>query len=205
MNIQTQDLWQVVENRRSVRQFTDQPVEKALIEKILQTGTRAPNAHNRQSWRFAVLTEKTDMVRMAEAMGQDYQQVLLDGGMTPDEVAERARMRVARLTGAPVVIVVCVDTSDLDGYSDENRDTGEYLMAVQSAALAGGHMLLAAQALGLAGVWLCGPLFAPEKVRASLNLPDTWRAQGMLLIGNANESPSFRERKPLDEVVRWVE
>ncbi len=203
MNNKT-EFWKVVEDRRSVRQFRTQPVEKTLIEKILQTGTRAPNAHNRQSWRFAVLTEQDDMVRMAEAMGVDFQQALRDGGMSPDEVTERARQRVARLTGAPVVVVLCVDTDDLDGYSDTNRDTGEYLMAVQSAALAGGHMLLAAQALGLAGAWLCGPLFAPERVQSALNLPASWRAQGMLLIGYADESPAFRERKPLEEVVQWI-
>ncbi|MEJ2758456.1 MAG: nitroreductase family protein [Anaerolineales bacterium] len=200
----SKNFWQVVERRRSVRQYADQKVEKTLVEKILQTGTRAPNAHNRQSWRFAVLTDKGDMVRMAEAMGQDYQRALLDSGMPPEEVTERAQKRVERLTGAPVVIVLCVDTNDLDGYTDENRDNGEYLMAVQSAALAGGHMLLAAQALGLAGAWLCGPLFAPDKVQRSLTLPESWQAQGMLLIGYADESPDFRERKPLEEVVRWV-
>jgi len=198
------NFWQVIEDRRSVRQFTGQPVEKALIEIVLRTGTRAPNAHNRQSWRFAVLTDKADMARMAEAMGQDYQQALLESGMPPDEVAVRAQKRVERLTGAPVVVVICVDTNDLDGYTDLNRDSGEYLMAVQSAALAGGHMLLAAQALGLAGAWLCGPLFAPDKVRSSLNLPASWRAQGMLLIGYADESPEFRGRKPLDEIIRWI-
>lgn len=198
------EFWQVVESRRSVRQFSAQPVEKALVEKVLETGTRAPNAHNRQSWRFAVLTKQADMRRMAEAMGQDYQQALRNAGLPEEEVQARAEKRVARLSGAPVVVVLCVDVSDLDGYTDEHRDSGEYLMAVQSAALAGGHMLLAAEALGLAGAWLCAPLFAPQRVQAALNLPESWRAQGMLLLGVAAESPDYRERKPLDEVVRWV-
>ncbi|MCB2178884.1 nitroreductase family protein [bacterium] len=200
----TPEFWQVVQSRRSVRQFTPQPVDKTLIEQVLETGTQAPNAHNRQSWRFAVLTEKADMVRMAEAMGADYRQALAASGMPAAEVEERARKRVERLSGAPVVVVLCVDTADLDGYSDAHRDSGEYLMAVQSAALGGGHMLLAAQALGLAGVWLCAPLFAPEKVRKALNLPETWRSQGMLLLGYPADAPAKRERKPLETVVRWV-
>lgn len=198
------EFWQVVENRRSVRQYTSQMVEESLIEKVLETGTLAPNAHNRQSWRFAVLTEKEDMRRMAEAMGEDYRKALADSGMSAPEVEERARKRVERLSDAPVVVVLCVDTADLDGYSDAHRDSGEYLMAVQSAALAGGHMLLGAQALGLAGVWLCAPLFAPEKAQTALNLPESWRSQGMLLLGYPAEDSVKRMRKPLEAVVRWV-
>ena len=77
-------------------------------------------------------------------------------------------------------------------------------MAVQSAALAGGHLLLAAQALGLGGVWMCAPLFVPEVVQTALGLPADWIAQGMLLLGYPDESPDGRPRKSISEVVRWV-
>jgi nitroreductase len=99
---------------------------------------------------------------------------------------------------------LCVDTADLDHYTDDSRNDGEYLMAVQSTAMAGGHMLLASQALGLAGVWMCAPLFAPDRVRSALELPDTWLAQGLLLIGFPAEEPDIRQRKPLKDVTRWL-
>ncbi len=143
------------------------------------------------------------MYKMAEAMGVDYQQVLLEGGMPPSEVSTRAQRRVERLTAAPAAVVLCVETADLDRYEDANRGDGEYLMSVQSAALAGGYILLAAKALGLGGVWLCAPLFAPERVREALDLPDSWMSQGVLLLGYPAENSGPGERKPLDDVVIW--
>ena len=197
--------WNVVENRRSIRQFSDRPVEKPLLEKVVETGTLAPNAHNRQSWRFLILTQKEIMLQLAEEMGIDFRSALMNSGVSGEEVEERVEKRRVRLTSAPVVVVLCVDTADLDQYSSQHRSDGEYLMAVQSAALAGGHMLLAAQALGLAGVWMCAPLFAPQRVQAVLNLPETWLAQGLLLIGYPEQEPRARQRKPLEEICRWYE
>lgn len=200
----TLEFWDVLENRRSARRFKSIPVPAEQVEQLLAAGVQAPNAHNRQSWRFAVLQQPEDIARMADAMGVDYREALLSGGMSSEEVEARAESRKARICAAPLVIVLCVDTADLDGYDDHNRDSGEYLMAVQSAALAGGHILLAAQALGLAGVWLCAPLFAPERVRDALSLPETWRSQGMLLIGESVDDRDKRPRKPLADVVRYI-
>jgi nitroreductase len=137
-------------------------------------------------------------------MRPDYEQALLDSGMDAETAAEFADRRGARLAGAPLAVIVCVARNDLKTYDDENRSRGEELMAVQSAALAGGHLLLAAQALGLGSVWMCAPLFVPEIVQTALSLPSDWVAQGMLLLGYPDESPDARQRKPLSEVVRWV-
>jgi len=188
-----------------VRQFLPRKVERRLLEKVIETGTLAPNAHNRQSWRFLVLTQKEIMLRLAEEMGVDFRAALMDSGASPEEVLARVEKRREQLTSAPVVLILCVDTEDLDRYSSQHRSDGEYLMAVQSAALAGGHMLLAAQAMGLAGVWMCAPLFAPGRVQAVLQLPDTWLAQGLLLIGYPDQEPRPRTRKSMDAVSRWYE
>lgn len=196
--------WEVLEGRRSIRSFTDQPVARDLIQKILEAGTRAPNAHNNQSWRFVVVTDKEDLTRLVMAMQPKYKQALLNSGVLPDEVEALAEKRKARLTSAPAAILPCVAKSDLTVYDDEDRTHGDWMMAVQSAALAAGNILLAAHALGLGGVWICAPMFAPEAVRAAYDLPEDRVAQGMLMIGYAAEDPAFRARKPLAEVVHWV-
>ncbi|TES90202.1 MAG: hypothetical protein E3J88_04535, partial [Anaerolineales bacterium] len=73
--------WDVIGKRRSIRQFEPRPVARELIEKLLQAAILAPNAHNRQSWRFVVLTSSDDILRLAEGMGVDYHAALLDDGM----------------------------------------------------------------------------------------------------------------------------
>ena len=59
------------------------------------------------------------------------------------------------------------------------RNQAEYIMAVQSVALACQNLLLAVHDLGLGASWLCAPLFVPELVREVLDLPDHWQPQAI--------------------------
>jgi coenzyme F420-0:L-glutamate ligase/coenzyme F420-1:gamma-L-glutamate ligase len=197
-------LWDVIRKRRSIRQFEPRPVSRELIEKLLQAAILAPNAHNRQSWRFVVLTSSDDIIRLAEGMGVDYRAALLADGIPEEDVIVRAQRRKERICGAPVVVLMCMDSDDLNKHVDINRDDSEYIMAVQSVALAGGQMLLAAHAEGLGGVWMCAPLFAPQRVREACDLPESWIPQGMVLLGYPAEEPESKGRKLLGEVVIYL-
>ena len=107
-----------------------------------------------------------------------------------------------RITQAPLVIVVFVDMSEMDRYPDDTRNEAEYLMAVQSTAMATQNLLLAAQAEGLGASIMCAPLFCPCIVAASLNVPAGWRAQMLLTIGVPGAPSRERPRKPLDQIAR---
>ena len=65
----SQLLFDLIKSRRSVRRYTDQPVPPELIMRLLEAATWAPSAHNRQPWRFAVLTQAADREKLAAAMG----------------------------------------------------------------------------------------------------------------------------------------
>ncbi len=59
--------------RRSVRSFTSQPVEKDQLERILEAGRLAPSAKNRQEWRFVVIQKKEIRQKIMEAaFGQEF-------------------------------------------------------------------------------------------------------------------------------------
>ena len=105
---------------------------------------------------------------------------------------------------APVAVLFCLDKADLDPYSDPFRQQASYLMGVQSVALAGGNLLLAAHAQGLGGVWICAPLFAQDAIRTTLELPAGWEPQGLILLGYPAKIPSQRPRRPLEEITRTI-
>jgi coenzyme F420-0:L-glutamate ligase/coenzyme F420-1:gamma-L-glutamate ligase len=203
MNIQPL-FWDVLESRRSIRKFKSDPVSKDQIDRILAAGVLAPNAMHRQSWRFVVITSLEEIAKLADALNVNFRQDMLALGKPKSEVETLVSGRKDRICAAPAVIVMFVDTEEVDNYSEENLASGKYLMAVQSCALAGGQMLLAADALGLGGLWMGGPIYAPQNVRVALNLPASWVSQGMLLIGYANEAPEKKARKPMDSVVRFI-
>ena len=89
----------------------------------------------------------------------------------------------ARITGAAALIVVCLSMADMDSYPDAQRSQAERTMAVQSVAMAAQTLWLTAHAAGLGACWLCAPLFVPELVVATLDLPPDWEPQGLLTLG----------------------
>ncbi len=191
-------------SRRSVRRFKPIPIQESVIRKIITTATFAPSAHNRQPWRFAVTSKPTVKSDLADAMAVDFRRDLENDNLSEDEVNDRLEKSRSRIIFSPVIILLCMDISEMDIYPDVRRAEAERIMAIQSTANAGLQMLLAVHAEGLAGVWTCAPLFTPEIVRNAFNLPKSWEPQGMFFIGYPAESPKPRARKTFEEILRFI-
>jgi F420 biosynthesis protein FbiB-like protein len=186
--------------RRSVRKFRPGAVPEEVLARMLEAATWAPSAHNRQPWRFAVLSSQQARVRLADAMGADFRRDSLVDELPALEAEARVARSRARMLEAPIVVLLCLDISCGDSYPDPVRQAAEYRMGVQGVALAGGYLLLAAHAEGLGGVWTCAPLFAQDAARQALDLPAEWQPQALLLLGYPAEIPPPRPRRPIDEI-----
>jgi F420 biosynthesis protein FbiB-like protein len=200
-----QPLHAALAGRRSVRRYRADPVAPAIVERLVQAASAAPSAHNRQPWRFAVTTDAEAKAKLARAMGQ---QLAADRSRDGDD-AEAIRADVARsfarIAGAPVVILVCLTLDDMDAYPDPRRGEAEFLMAVQSTAMATQNLLLAAHAEGLGACWMCAPLFCPDTVRAAMALPPAWRPQGLVTLGYPQQPGRVRPRKDLADIMLAAE
>ncbi len=173
----------LLETRCSVRTFKPDPVPEKILEQVLQAATWAPSAHNRQPWRFAVLSSLESRATLVEEMGAEFMRDLVFDGVGSPEATDRLDRSRKRILQAPAAVLICLDITELDKYPDDSRQQAELLMGVQSVAMAGENLLLAAHALGLGGVWVCAPLFAPVVVRYSLNLPPGLAAARSDIIG----------------------
>ena len=60
------ETWDAIRARRNVRQYTDQPIPREHIERILEAGRRAPSSMNTQPWDFVVVTERDDLRELAK-------------------------------------------------------------------------------------------------------------------------------------------
>ena len=190
------ELLELIHTRRSIRRYEGRPVPPALVDQLLEAAIWAPSAHNRQPWRFVVIDGDATRRELAAAMGARLRQDLAADGAPPEVVARDADRSYARITAAPLLILVCLTMADMDAYPDARRAANESMMAVQSAAMAGQNLLLAAHALGLGACWLCAPLFCPDVVRQTLALPDTWQPQGLITAGYPAETKE-KTRHPL--------
>lgn len=137
-------------------------------------------------------------------MSAEFQRDLEKDKLSPEDIQKKLKRSHERMTGAPVVIILCVDMSEMDEYPDTRRKKAEYIIATQSTANAGMQLLLAAHAEGLGGVWVCSPIFAQETVQNALEIPQTWEPQAMFLLGYPENQPSLRERKPIEEVTKFI-
>ena len=196
-------LLNLIKNRRSVRRYLAEPIPQETILRLLEAATWAPSAHNRQPWRFAVLTQPADKVRLAEAMGVRLRADRTADGDDPADIERDVARSYARLTGAPVLIVVCLSMADMDHYPDPHRARHEWVMAAQSTAMAAQNLLLLAHAESLAACWVCAPLFVPELVRETLALPPDWEPQGVITLGYAAETRQ-KNRSPIDTRVKFL-
>lgn len=199
------DLDAAVFGRQSVRRFRPEPVPTGLIVDLIHAASRAPSAHNRQPWRFHVLRDAAGKERLANAMGE---RLRADRGRDGDDtelIRQDAERSSGRITGAPVLVAVCLTLEDMDSYPDDRRNQAEYLMAVQSTAMAAQLLLLKAHALGLGACWICAPLFCQDTVRTALALADSWQPQGLILLGWPAEPGRMRQRKPLGEIMTGLD
>jgi F420 biosynthesis protein FbiB-like protein len=195
-------LLETILNRRSIRRYRPDPVPRDLIEMLLTAAVWAPSAHNRQPWRFAVIESAERREALALAMGVRLRRDLERDGAPEDLIEQDTARSYARITGAPMLIILCLSMVDMDRYTDEQRNHNEYIMAVQSTAMAGQHLLLAAHDAGLAACWMCAPLFCPDVVRDVAQLPDDWQPQALITLGYAAETRE-KTRRPLEMSVLW--
>ena len=187
--------------RRSIRYYrTDVPAQGAL-DRIFASAAMAPSAHNRQPWRYLVIRDAALKARLARAMGE---RLATDRRRDDDPEAvikTDVDRSFRRITGAPVVILVALTLANMDTYPNGTRRRAEYLMAVQSTAMATQSLLLAAHAEGLGACWMCGPLFCPDVAQRILALPPDWQPQGLLTLGYPASPGKLKPRKPQDAFV----
>ena len=182
--------------RRSVRRFKPDPIPAHVIERILKTTSYAPSAHNLQPWRFVMVLDATAKTNLAQALIHKMRIDMTAQGSTQAEIASREKRTLHRINEAPVIIMLCRDVTAI-----RKEEPEENIMAMQSVALAGLQLLLAAHAEGLGGNWICWPLYAQKEVRTVLELPTTWELQGMFFLGYTDEKPRKKKIKSLNELV----
>jgi coenzyme F420-0:L-glutamate ligase/coenzyme F420-1:gamma-L-glutamate ligase len=165
--------------------------------------THAPSAHNRQPWRWIVIREHEEKHMLAMSMGEKLARARTADGDDPEEIQRDVERSINRISQSPVALLLCLTMEEMDRYPDAERNQAEFLTAVQSVAMAGQNLMLAAHVEGLGTCWMCAPLFSPEAVRSVLEFPQEWIPQGMILLGYPSSPGREPDYKPMKDVVRW--
>jgi nitroreductase len=191
---------QVVQQRRMVRAFREDPLDPEVVERILANGNRAPSAGFTQGYALLVLEAAEERARFWETMA---------AAGHPPEPAEMA---------APLLIVpLACKAAYLDRYAEPDkgwtdRDEGRWPVPYWyiDTGFAALLMLLTAVDAGLGGLFFGLPAAAISAVRDAFGIPADHQPIGVLAIGQpapgGSTGSAWRGRRSLDQVVhrgRW--
>lgn len=143
-----------------------------------------------------MVTTPEGKARLAAEMGTRWESDLRGDALPEETIARRITRSHRRIEGSPAVVVACLVKDVLDRYPDERRQAAEYTMGAHSLGAALQDILLGAHARGLAGFWMCAPIFCPAEARHALDLDPTWEPQALVLLGYPEQQPPAREPRP---------
>jgi coenzyme F420-0:L-glutamate ligase / coenzyme F420-1:gamma-L-glutamate ligase len=181
--------------RRTIRAFTDSPVDPAAVRRAIATALTAPAPHHSEPWRFVIVESAGAREALLDAMLSAWSADLRGDGFTPEQIGRRVR-RGDVLRNAPLIIVPCLVTGAAHAYPDERRAAAEQAMFVVSMGAAVENLLIALAVEGLGSAWISSTLFCQDVAARVLDLPPGWRPMGAVAVGHAAEQA--RPRPPRD-------
>jgi len=204
----------VIQDRRSIREWTAEPVSEEDIALIMEAGRQAPSGENAQPWRFIIVKDPAMRKKMAGLAGGGsgrrftaeyvtHQMQERFAGLQ-DEAKKKAAFEKltsgqvsAFCENAPLIIMVCGKKDVWDMPFDT------------SAAIE--NMLLMITALGLGACWVIAPCFDvrdEERTKELLGVPEGFKAVSLISIGHMTRPHRQRPRIPINQLVyseKWGE
>ncbi len=190
-------LFETLYTSRALRRFRPDPVPEEVIFQLIDAAIRAPTGHNRQDWRFVIVTDERSKQKMQEwserawdlAFGRDYPTLgSIDALPRTQRLSIRSVYDMAHnLAATPLIVVV----TGLRGL--HSNPGGSHFPAVQ-------NMLLAARALGLGGSIFNLPMVGGDELYELLNIPGSNEIYCCVPIGYPTDRPGPVARKPVKKV-----
>ena len=197
----------VIQDRRSVRSFTEEPVSDKDLDLILEAARQAPSGENAQPWRFIIVKDETMRKKMGAIAGggssrrftAEYVTQKMQERFANLQDEEKKKAAFQKLTSgqvsafmadAPVNIVVCGKKDVWDVPYDT------------SAAIE--NMLLMITALGLGACWVIAPCIDirdEERIKELLDIPEGFKAISILSVGHQTRPHKQRPRIAINELV----
>jgi nitroreductase len=175
------DLLELIIGRQSDRKYSDRPVEKEKLDRVVDAGRMAPSACNAQPWKFIVVND-------------------------PGLVASVANAASAKLIGmnsfvaqAPVIIVIVREKSNMSSKVGATIKSKDY--SLFDIGIATENICLQAEAEGL-GSCIIG-WFDEKLIRKILSIPKSKRVELIITIGYSLSEQREKRRKPPEETVSY--
>jgi len=185
------DILDAIRSRRSIKSFTDRPVTREEIDRLLETVVRAPNHRMTEPWRFYVLGPEARRA-WGEALGARKARRVED-----PEAARAVREKVAS-SHADLPAMIAVATTLDENPEIREEDYAAAMMGVQ-------NLMLAALGMGLGTHIKTGAVMDDPRARSAVGAPEGERIVAVVHLGEPAEVPDAKPRRPATEITTRVE
>lgn len=166
-------------NRHSIREYTDQKIDKRTLEMILKTAIHAPSGHNMQTWHFSVITDEEKLEKFR---------------LVVEEVAKEKKVYFYGYNNPVALILVS---------NDKRNDN-----AIQDSACAAENIMIAAQSYGIGSVWINGLKTICDEPRIRNLLTELLVPSNHIVWASIAMGYPSKPAKPLakkENVISWIE
>jgi len=192
----------ILENRRSYKiPFANKKVDLKIIKECIELSQWAPSAHNGQFWRYIIIEKGPTRTKLIDKMNEKLRFDLKNEGRSEDYINFKINKTRSSFIKAPFLILLCLDTIDLEKYSDPDRANNEFILGIQSVSSSAVYLLLAFEMKKLAACWYCAPLFAKELIKSTLQIPESFIPLAFFTVGYPKKSVKTPPRKDLREII----
>lgn len=197
------EFYEVVNKRRSIRQFANREIPREALERILEAGLKAPSSNHQRRWELLTLTDKTIIYNLAQLI-RPYPCRIVEPKTPQQEMFKIAYPRQRSMIEESACVILPFFKRKYPMTEDKN---GYGLMDYGATWALVENMLLAATAEGLGSVVHIPVKKEPEKIKEFLKIPDGWYLPTLVILGYASpdaEVPS-QVKATVANKVRWNE
>ncbi|MFI9464310.1 coenzyme F420-0:L-glutamate ligase [Streptomyces xiamenensis] len=192
---------EAVTQRRTVREFTPDPVDPAAVRRAVAAAITAPAPHHSTPWRFVLLESAQSRTALLDAMREAWIADLRADGKPEESIAKRVK-RGDVLRAAPYLVIPCLTTTEwAHPYPDARRAGAEAEMFTVSMGAAVQNLLVALTAEGLGSAWISSTMFCRDTTRAALDLPADWSPMGAVAVGHPATEAKPRPAREADDFI----
>ena len=203
------ELKDAIQNRASVRKFTEEGVIIDDLKEMVRRAGLAPSENNHQPWKFIAITNKAILEKLANTVSQKISSIPSLESKRAYLVKSQMEMSATFFKRAPSVIAMVMTHSEtiwekgINIPQEELKKMHNY-PDLQSAGAAIQNILLSAVEFNYGACWMSSPLTAKEELEEILGIHEPWGLTAFIAIGKYDVEARQSNKKAFEDIFELI-